>query len=518
MDDERPPSLWLGMWKRFLIGGALIVLLAGGATATLALNTASDLAHKIFANAIHPPPGVVVAEYNGGPKTYLILGSDRRIGSKDAFDRNNAAHSDTILLVRFDPAQGQTSVLSIPRDLLVHSIIASNGGGVYADEKINAAYTIGSLHGGVRGAMVLAAQTIEREVFPNLKLNGIVDVSFSGFIKVVDTLGCVYVNVDHRYYHVNTGSPEENYSEINLQPGYQKLCYENALSYVRYRHDDSDFVRVARQQDFMRSLRNQISPGNVIGQIDAVANAVGRAISTAGFSASSSEVIELAKLVGFSQSKPLRQVKFQAANVDAILKGISYVTTTPALAQATLKDFLHGHQRVTTPKPSAPGGQNQIKGHHHHISSASSAASIGLYPNPGSSQGEVVKAAVEVPFPVLYPSLETGPAMQQQTRAYTLEDPQRHRHHAYVVVWQQNSIGGYYDIEGTDWLQPPIINHPDETRQIGGSSYMLFNDGGHIHMVAWRRGPVLYWLTNTLLEDLTNAQMLAIARSAQPLH
>jgi hypothetical protein len=47
---------------------------------------------------------------------------------------------------------------------------------------------------------------------------------------------------------------------------------------------------------------------------------------------------------------------------------------------------------------------------------------------------------------------------------------------------------------------------------------MLFNDGGHIHMVAWRQGRVLYWLTNTLLEDLTNAQMVAIARSAQPLH
>ena len=107
--------------------------------------------------------------------------------------------------------------------------------------------------------MVLAAETIEHQVFPGLKLNGIVDVNFAGFIKVVDTLGCVYVNVDHRYYHVNGGG-EENYSEINLQPGYQKLCYDNALSYVRYRHGDSDFVRVARQQDFLRDLREQISP------------------------------------------------------------------------------------------------------------------------------------------------------------------------------------------------------------------------------------------------------------------
>ncbi len=116
--------------------------------------------------------------------------------------------------------------------------------------------------------MVLAAETIEREVFPGLKLNGIVDVNFAGFIKVVDTLGCAYVNVDHRYYNENVGSTETDYTSINLQPGYQKLCYENALDYVRYRHTDSDFVRVARQQDFLRDLREQISPDNVLGQID----------------------------------------------------------------------------------------------------------------------------------------------------------------------------------------------------------------------------------------------------------
>ena len=92
--------------------------------------------------------------------------------------------------------------------------------------------------------MELAAETIENEVFPGLVINGIVDVNFTGFIKIVDTLGCAYVNVDHRYLHVN-GEGGEDYSEINLQPGYQKLCYKNALNYVRYRHGDSDFVRVA---------------------------------------------------------------------------------------------------------------------------------------------------------------------------------------------------------------------------------------------------------------------------------
>src|SRR5450755_2183108 len=178
MDDERPPSLWLGMWKRFLIGGVLIVLLSGGATATVTLNTATGIAHDIFSplNQIGAPKGVVTPEYNGGPQTFLILGSDRRVGSKDSADRSNPPHSDTILLVRFDPEQGQTSVLSIPRDLLVN--IETKNGESYPKEKINAAYTIGNKLGGTRGGMVLAAETIEREVFPGLKLNGIVDVSF----------------------------------------------------------------------------------------------------------------------------------------------------------------------------------------------------------------------------------------------------------------------------------------------------------------------------------------------------
>jgi len=514
-DDERPPSLWLGMWKRFAIGGVLIVLLSAGATATVALNTASSLAHEIFPAASHieAPKGLVTPEYSGGPQTFLILGSDRREGSKDSYDKEDPPHSDTILLVRFDPEQGQTSVVSIPRDLMVN--ITTPSGQVYANEKINAAYTIGSRLGGAKGGIVLAAETIKREVFPELKLNGIVDVNFRGFIQVVDTLGCAYVNVDHHYYNENIGTTETDYTSINLQPGYQKLCYENALDYVRYRHTDSDFVRVARQQDFLRDLREQIDPANEIGQVDTVAKAVGHAI-TSTFHASSEELIELAKLIAFSQSKPLRQVKFQTTNVDALVNGGSYVTSNPTLEQATLADFLHGDEHLDLPAPK-PSGHSSSSHHHHHSSGGVSPRSIGLYPTTSAGESETVKAALEVPFRVLYPSLQTGPGEQQQVRAYTLKDQQGNRHHAYVIVWQQNPIGGYYDFEGTDWLNPPLFAHA-RTQVVGGRTYELVDDGAHIHVVGWRSGRVLYWVTNTLLEELSNAQMLAIAKSAQPLH
>jgi LCP family protein required for cell wall assembly len=512
-DDERPPSLGWSMFKRFLLGGVLIVLLSGAATATLALNKITGIAEEVFPklNEINAPKGVVTPEYNGGPQTFLILGSDRRVGSKDSADRTNPPHSDTMLLVRFDPEHGQTSVMSIPRDLMVN--IETKNGETYPKEKINAAYTIGNKLGGTKGGMVLAAETIEREVFPGLKLNGIVDVSFQGFIRVVDTLGCAYVNVDRHYYNQNVGSTETDYTSINLQPGYQKLCYENALDYVRYRHTDSDFVRVARQQDFLRNLREQISPGNELGQIDNVAKAVGHAISST-FHSSASELIELAKLIAFSQTKPLRQVKFRTANVNFEFNRGSYVTTTPGLAAATLNDFLHGH---ATPIVSAPPAPARPSSHgHHHSSSGPSPRALNLYPTHASNDSELVKAALAVPFPVLFPGLETGQAQQQTVRAYTLDDQQGHPHHAYVVVWEQNALGGYYDFEGTDWLNPPLFAHA-RTQKVGGRNYRLVDDGSHIHVIGWRSGRVLYWLTNTLLEELSNAQMLAIAGSAQPL-
>jgi len=516
MNDERPPSLWWGMWKRFLIAGVLIVMLSGAATATVALNTVSGIADEVFPtiSQINAPKGVVTPEYSGGPQTFLILGSDRREGSKDLLDRTDPPHSDTLLLVRFDPEQGQTSVMSIPRDLMVN--ITAPNGQLYVGEKVNAAYTIGSKLGGAKGGIVLAAETIEREVFPGLKLNGIIDVNFQGFIRVVDTLGCAYVNVDHHYYNLNTGSIETNYTNINLQPGYQKLCYENALDYVRYRHTDSDFVRVARQQDFLRNLREQVSPSDVLGQIDTVAKAVGHAISST-FHASASELIELAKLIAFSQSKPLRQVKFATANVNAQLRGGSYVTSTPELEQATLATFLHGREQLSLPaaRPHATSSSS-----HSHQSSGGGGLSpraLGLLPTSSVGQGEAVKAALALPFPVLYPTLQTGAGEQQTVRPYGLTDQHGHPHHAYVVVWQQNTIGGYYDFEGTDWLNPPLFAHA-RTQVIGSRDYRIVDDGSHIHVIGWRSGRVLYWLTNTLLEELSNSQMLAIARSAQPLH
>ncbi|HEY8303085.1 MAG TPA: LCP family protein [Solirubrobacteraceae bacterium] len=506
-DDDRPPSLARGMRLRFALAGLLIVVLSGVATATVALTQLNHIAEEVFpkGSQIHIAKGVVETAYSGEPQTFMILGSDRRAGSKDAYDRNDPPHSDTLLLVHLDPNYGQISVLSVPRDLLVR--IVTKSGTVSYPSKINAAYTLGSSEGGTDRGVELTASTIEHLL--HIKLNGVIDVSFKGFRDVVDTLGCVYVNVDHRYLHQSEATESENYSSINLQPGYQKLCYENALSYVRYRHGDSDFVRVARQQDFLRNLREQVPVGNLVGEIDTVSKAVGRAVTTT-FHASAGQLIELAKLAAFSQQKPLRQVKFQAENVNAMIGGNSYVTASPALIKATVREFLHDHERLKLPASASSH-------HSHHAAASPSGASLDLYPVSSAGKAMALTAAPNLPFPLAYPAVQTGPATAQEAHTYTLEDEHKHLHHAYVAVWQQTGLGGYYDVEGMDWVNIPLFAHA-RVQKIGARDYLLVEDGEHIHDIGWRVGKVLYFVSNTLLEDLSNGQMIAIARATQPLH
>jgi polyisoprenyl-teichoic acid--peptidoglycan teichoic acid transferase len=127
-----------------------------------------------------------------------------------------------------------------------------------------------------------------------------------------------------------------------------------------------------------------------------------------------------------------------------------------------------------------------------------------------------ITAAPSVPFPLEYPSLETGPAIPQEVHVYKLEDEHKHIHHAYVAVWQQDALGGYYDVEGMDWVNIPLFAHARQQR-IGGRSYLLVDDGSHIHDIGWRTGKVIYFVSNTLLEDLSNSQMIAIARATHTL-
>ncbi len=227
------------LWRFFL--AAVIVIGASAATTAVAgLLQFKQLAQDISVGIALPHANTTLPN-PGQPQTILIIGSDHRIG-----EPFNAANTDTMLLVRLDPNSQTINVLSIPRDLEVQ--IPGFG-----TAKINSAYSDGGPN--------LMIKTIRQNVFPGLKVNHIVDINFGGFEDLVNAIGCVYTDVDHRYYN-NTAVT--NYSSIDIQPGYQKLCGTDALAFVRFRHTDSDLVRNARQQDFIRWAKDQYGAGNLI--------------------------------------------------------------------------------------------------------------------------------------------------------------------------------------------------------------------------------------------------------------
>ncbi len=501
LDQAPPASPGRAMRKRFLLASAIIIALVAAATATAGIEQAQQVSDYLAQSPRIVAPQQLTPDQAGAPQTILIIGSDKRARSTVAQDRLSPPHTDTLLLLRMDPHRAQTSVLSIPRDLEV-TIEPYNGPPTV--QKINAAYALG----GVK----LTLSTIERLL--HIRINHVIDLNFAAFRQVVDAVGCVYVDVDRRYYHSNVGLPPSlQYSAINVQPGYQRLCGGQALAYVRYRHTDSDFVRVARQQDFIRQIGAQIGINGLLARRDSILRAVGRSIETDIRGAG--EIIRLTKLFAFSLGQPLRQVRFRIASDNSFVGGVSYVTATPTEIQATVRDFLRGNEQLRL-AGSAGGAGSARTGRRAPRPTTPSAP--GLLAAGASDRAAVAAGVGGLPFTPYLPTLQLAGSLQENVRAYALRDEQGNVHHAYRVVFAQNPLlGEYYGVEGTDWTNPPIIARPSQTVTLGRRSYAIVDDGSHIKLIAWRVGGALYWISNTLVESLTNRQMIALAQSARPL-
>jgi LCP family protein required for cell wall assembly len=469
--------------------GCLLVVVATAATVT----TGVLLEVKSFTDALKLSPqlklGDELASANaGGAQTILLIGSDKR--ATGAIDASSPPHSDTMLLVRLDPGQPDTTMLSIPRDLKV-TIHPFHGAAT--TQKINAAYSI--------GGPSLTVKTIKQLL--GIQINHVVDINFEGFKALVNYLGCVYVQVDRRYLNLNYGlAAGQTYSEINIQPGYQKLCGQQALEYVRYRHADTDLVRNARQQDFLRQIKNQLGASGLVSRRSGLEKIFGRYSSTD--IRSSDSVLQLLELLVQSASHPIHQVIFQAA------LGPSYVTATAGQLHQTVQEFLHGgvaNGHITVAVAS---------GHRH----THSTASVPLSNATSSELGQAHTVATNMPIPVYFPvrRVTTAAAAPDDMRSYFLPDRMHHEHYAYVDVIGEGLIGQYYDLEGTDWANPPMLANPNQTITLGGRKFELFFEGQRLRIVAWHKGPAVYWVINTLQNILTNHQMLAIAQDARVVH
>jgi LCP family protein required for cell wall assembly len=239
---QPPPPRRTGLqvlWRFMGWALAAVVLLVGGLAGGAYLyahETVKDL--RARTPAVRAAAKQLDVELPGHAAIALVIGYDKRKG----VEAGGPSRSDTVMLVRADPVTKTVSMLSFPRDLWVE--IHCPGRGVFAS-RINQAYETC----GPKGTL-LTVKTLTK-----LPINYLVTVDFHGFKSVVNKLHGVYLDIDRRYYNPHgTG-----FAAINLHAGYQKLNGQQALDFVRYRHTDSDFYRLARQQSFVKAFKQRVS-------------------------------------------------------------------------------------------------------------------------------------------------------------------------------------------------------------------------------------------------------------------
>ncbi|HET7138019.1 MAG TPA: LCP family protein [Gaiellaceae bacterium] len=403
-------------------------------------------------------------------QTILLIGSDHR------WEGGTGARSDTIMLARVQPDRHRIALLSIPRDLYVE--IPGHG-----HDRINMAFR----YGGERLLTRVVRDTL------GVEIDHFVEVDFHGFKDVVSALGGVWFPVDQRYFNENVGTAATNYANIDLQPGYQKLDGTQALAFARYRHDDSDLVRAARQQLLMRTIAHDALGAKWdILEVRRLAFAVAKA--TTSDIDGLGEVLSLARAVHDTPSSGVVRTTVSAS--DLVLYGADYLSATPEQLRATVRAWLG--VKSPAPRTTRPAGARPTP-----------APPPSLYADGG--RGRALLAGVANGIRTCAPA-ELPPGFfwrSDSARAYAIEG------HPAIALYATAGSGDSLLWMFTTWQDPPILSSPTTTIRSGGRTYDAYTSGGRIHQLAWRVGATRAWLTNTLRDTLTNAQMLAVAGSCR---
>ena len=556
------------------------------------------------------------------PAIALIAGYDVR-GAPKGPNPYAGSNSDTLMLLRADPTNDTLSLLSFPRDLYVS--IYCRGDTVYTHSRINSAWSLCS------NGPAATLDTMEK--LTGLHINYLITLDFHAFTQIVDHLHGIYLNVDRRYYIApNTGT-----SAINLHPGYQKLDGAEALSYVRYRHTDSDIYRTGRQQLFLDALKSRVKTSLSILNALKVIGDLKHNVEIARGGSGPVTPGELKSYLGLLSGLPAGHLFRNAVPLNdfqnIVIGGADMLQTSPSSIATAVQSFLHpdvrdaaavsaqfgGHVK-TQKKPkrhklarhaisvlvlnagntpgeardtsyrleqrgystkslpanevaNAPRVERDTTIYYSPVQPNARQAALQLRPlfgahtkiaqmttviagfakqadNPltvvtvGTSFGgslvvhhrpkvqpnqppQVMEGAAitapalrsvydEVHFPLMVPHKIAESSALSSDEGVRGFKPLKNQHEVALTF---NIAGGeeYWQVEETTWNSAPILQNPTGTIPYRGGKLLLYSTGGALQRVALRVGNATYWVQNTILNQLSNSTMIAIAKSFRPL-
>ncbi|MDE2869321.1 MAG: LCP family protein [Chloroflexota bacterium] len=190
-----------------------------------------------------PNPLDLIADWpEDRPFSVLFLGLDRRPGE-------GGGRTDAIILAHVEPRARAATLVSIPRDICVANCRTD-------PFRINSVW------------QAEGPEALRRRVanLLGVQVDYWVTLDFNGFKRLVDFFGGVEVDVESTIYDPSyPNATDTGFEPFHVEAGPNHFNGDNALRYVRTRHQDGAFAREVRQQQILLALVEQvISPQTLV--------------------------------------------------------------------------------------------------------------------------------------------------------------------------------------------------------------------------------------------------------------
>lgn len=229
----------------------------------------------------------------------LIMGVDESDIREKNYGKATRTDLSFLLLATINKNDKSVKLVSIPRDSRVY--IKSRD----KYDKITHAHVFGGVDSTI--------DTVEN--FLDVPVDYYVKFNFKSFIKIVDSLGGITVDVPVEFTEQNS---KDEANAIHLKKGRQHLNGEEALALARTRHIDSDYMRGQRQQLVLEAIAEKALSLNSINKIGGLLDAVDNDLKT---NLTFDDMMTIAKN---SMDSSLKMDKFQVEGTDKYIDGIYY--------------------------------------------------------------------------------------------------------------------------------------------------------------------------------------------------
>jgi LCP family protein required for cell wall assembly len=178
----------------------------------------------------------------------LVLGLDRRPGEPE----DASYRADTMFVASIDRHAGRIQFLAIPRDTYA-DIPYGDVPGVWAQNKINAAYSYGQFYKYPGGGAAACVAAVEKNFSIDIHHHVVID--WVGFVELIDSIGGIEVDVPAEVSDFGT-DVLESFEDQTVRAGPQHMNGSQALGYSRVRVD-GDLKRIERQQLVIQSVADK---------------------------------------------------------------------------------------------------------------------------------------------------------------------------------------------------------------------------------------------------------------------